>query len=270
MAASGLAARVGTAVVLLPTSLALVMIPQLRWGFVLFVAALACIAMSEFVRMVEAKRTATDGPMWVAFAGLIAFLGGQNNFELSAGALVGLAIVSVAALVIRGKGAVASLSAAVLGLVYLGWFPAHLVMLHGRPDGDYLVLMLLVSVVLTDAGAYFVGKRFGKRKLAPKVSPNKTWEGAIGGLVCAAVGMVALRYGAEALGARTMPILPLIAVGIALSVTSQIGDLAESALKRDAGMKDSGAILPGHGGVMDRCDGFLFASPVLYYMASFF
>lgn len=270
MARTGLALRLATALVLLPASLALVLIPELRWGFVLFVSALAGIAMFEFSRMVEAKHYAIDTPFCIGSVALMTFLAGQGDLELLSGAFVLLSIVAIALLVVRGKATVASLGASVFGLVYLGWFPAHLVMLHGRPDGPLIVILLFVVVILTDAGAYFVGKQFGKRKLAPKVSPNKTWEGAIGGVLCAVVGIVIFKYGAQAAGSRVLAIVPLMLIAAALSVTSQIGDLAESALKRDAGVKDAGTIFPGHGGVLDRCDGFLFASPVLYYMTSFF
>jgi phosphatidate cytidylyltransferase len=146
-----------------------------------------------------------------------------------------------------------------------------LVLIHGIPEiGPGLVTLLFVLLIATDTGAYFVGSLIGKRKLAPKVSPNKTWEGAIAGFVCAVLGgwaVYALQQNGIIGGFPDWTLAKYLQSAAMLSVASQIGDLAESALKRDAGIKDSGNLFPGHGGVLDRCDGFLFTSPFLYYMS---
>ena len=133
-----------------------------------------------------------------------------------------------------------------------------------------LLAVLLTAVICSDTGAYFAGRSLGRHKLAPKVSPNKTWEGSVGGVLAAVAGMAVL-YGLRgALRGVVMlpawPVLVYVLVGVVLAVIGQVGDLAESMLKRDAGVKDSGGIFPGHGGVLDRCDGILFAAPALYYM----
>jgi phosphatidate cytidylyltransferase len=117
-------------------------------------------------------------------------------------------------------------------------------------------LWLLLLVIAADIGAFFAGRRFGRHKLAPRVSPGKTWEGALGGLL--AVGLVAL-VGAVHL---SLPVAAGMAFGCAVGIFSVIGDLTESMFKRAAGLKDSGSVLPGHGGILDRIDSLTAAAPL--------
>jgi phosphatidate cytidylyltransferase len=125
-----------------------------------------------------------------------------------------------------------------------------------EPEGRVLLLFLLVLVAAADVGAYFGGRTLGRRKLAPRVSPNKTWEGLISGLVFAA--LVALA-GAAMFGQRS---LPWVGICVTVAVASVVGDLIESKFKRGAGLKDSGTLLPGHGGVLDRIDSHVAAAPI--------
>jgi phosphatidate cytidylyltransferase len=133
---------------------------------------------------------------------------------------------------------------------------------HGVVRGPQIVLWLLLLVFGSDIGAYFAGRSLGRRKLAPRVSPGKTWEGALGGLA-----MVALIAWAGALH-FVLPVVPSIAFGCAVCVFSVVGDLTESMFKRGAGLKDSGALLPGHGGILDRIDSVTAAAP-LYALGLF-
>jgi phosphatidate cytidylyltransferase len=133
---------------------------------------------------------------------------------------------------------------------------------HGPVRGPQIVLWLIFLVIAADIGAFFVGRRFGRRKLAPRVSPGKTWEGAAGGLC--AVGMVAAG-GALHFG---LPVLLSLAFGCAVGILSVVGDLTESMFKRSAGLKDSGMLLPGHGGILDRIDSVTAAAP-LYALGLF-
>ena len=148
-------------------------------------------------------------------------------------------------------------SAALAGLLSL--VPAWLALTHlrGTAHGAQWVLFALVLVWMADIGAYFCGRRFGRRRLAPAVSPGKTWEGALGGL--AASGIVALIGGAW----FRLPLGPFLVLCLVAVAFSIVGDLTESLLKRFAGMKDSGTLFPGHGGVMDRIDSVTGAAPVL-------
>jgi phosphatidate cytidylyltransferase len=139
---------------------------------------------------------------------------------------------------------------------------ARIDLTSGLASGPQMVLWLVFLVIASDIGAFFVGRSFGRRKLAPQVSPGKTWEGAIGGLCT-----VALVAWAAALHFE-LPIGPSVAFGCAVGVFSVVGDLTESMFKRSAGLKDSGALLPGHGGILDRIDSVTAAAP-LYALGLF-
>lgn len=164
--------------------------------------------------------------------------------------------------VLRGPGAVSRVSAWIAGVLVL--VPAGIALGRLRvefADGAYWALYVLVLVWAADTGAYFAGKAFGRHRLAPHVSPGKTWEGVAGGLALAAV--------AAAVASRVLqlPLLPMIVVGIVVAGFSVVGDLTESLFKRYAGVKDSGQLIPGHGGVMDRLDSVTAAAPLLLLCA---
>jgi phosphatidate cytidylyltransferase len=130
----------------------------------------------------------------------------------------------------------------------------------------HLLSFFFLVLMGADAGAYYIGRAFGKRKLAPKISPGKTWEGAIGGVV-AALAMGAL---AHFWFFRELPLKYILPLAVIMTVVGILGDLAESALKRGAGAKDAASILPGHGGLLDRLDSLLFNAPLIYYFARFY
>lgn len=152
---------------------------------------------------------------------------------------------------------------AVLGVIYLGGFLGCGSLLRGERDGRQLVYFLAFTTWAGDIGAYYVGSRWGRRPLLPRVSPKKTVEGAMGGI--AATALVA-GVGSGWLWPR-LPIGTAVWVGVILAIVGMVGDLSESAVKRAAGVKDSGSIIPGHGGVLDRLDSLIFAVPVLYGLA---
>jgi len=129
--------------------------------------------------------------------------------------------------------------------------------------GAALLLLVVALVIVTDVGAYFVGKTLGRHALYPAVSPNKTWEGTLGGLTCAALLMAWLAQ------VRGLPMGSALFLGVLVSACSQVGDLWESALKREVGLKDSGDLLGAHGGVLDRFDSLAFAAPTFYLSCQF-
>ncbi len=155
---------------------------------------------------------------------------------------------------------------ALLGVIYAILPAVSLIWLRQNSDmdsdmGGWIVLWLMIIVWSMDTGAYFAGKTIGGPKMAPRISPNKTWAGLIGGAITAIVlGTLAAYYFNLALDLDLVILIPLAG---ALAIWSQIGDLAESALKRHFKVKDSGAIIPGHGGIMDRVDGIVFAAPAM-------
>src|SRR5689334_18379635 len=173
------------------------------------------------------------------------------------------------------------------GVFYIAFSLALLIRLRHMPQSEYLIVFILFSVWGGDIAAYYVGKNFGRHKLAPVVSPNKSWEGAIASVIASvAMGFVVLHYRHDLnewfspsgsfrfdFGNSYTPIgsvsaIHIVTLGIVTNVAAQFGDLFESALKRGAGVKDSGTLLPGHGGILDRIDALLFAVPVVWYYAS--
>ena len=171
---------------------------------------------------------------------------------------------------------IANAATTALGFLYTGWLPAHIIMIRQlnsdtlgflnfeANNGIIFLLMYFLGVLATDVGAFYFGKKYGKRKLAPVISPNKTIEGAIGGglstlIVCSVIGWF-----------TGLSVFHTIMIALVTTIFAQIGDLAESLMKRDAGVKDSGAALPGHGGFLDRTDGYIFAAPAVYYYVNYF
>jgi len=150
---------------------------------------------------------------------------------------------------------------ALLGPVYIALPLGMLILIDIMvPKGSMWIFFLLAVIFSTDTGAFYFGRFFGKHKLYIEVSPKKTWEGAVGGLLSGIV--VAMIF--VVMTNVHEPDISILILIILLSVVSQIGDLVESTFKRSYGIKDSGSILPGHGGILDRIDGLLFAIPVLY------
>lgn len=151
-----------------------------------------------------------------------------------------------------------------MGFAYVGLLPSLTTKLLMVYEGPYWLIVCLGVVFSGDVAAYFVGRKFGKKKLIPAISPNKTWEGSFGGLAASIIVGLFLGY-------YLLPNTNLITLGISCAVAgilAQSGDFYESLIKRVAGEKDSGSLLPGHGGFLDRFDGILFALPVFYYIAN--
>jgi len=146
-----------------------------------------------------------------------------------------------------------------LAIIYSSVLLSHFYLIRELPDGFFWVLLTIFMVWSTDTGAYFVGRALGRHKLAPQVSPKKTIEGAIGGLIFSLVIVLVFSQWNQSLGLTWYLFL-----GLVVGVSAQIGDLFESALKRSAGVKDSGHLIPGHGGILDRFDSFIFVLPIVY------
>lgn len=148
-----------------------------------------------------------------------------------------------------------------LAILYGAFLPSHFLLLRAEPQGLALLLLVMLGTWAADTGAYFIGTKWGRHKLAPAISPNKSVEGAVGGILLAAL---AAQYVNNRL---QIGLLPGWVLGIVIGIAAGVGDLFESALKREAGVKDAGWILPGHGGVLDRIDSLLFTVPVVYYLS---
>lgn len=228
------------------------------WPFALLVAAAAAMMQFEWLQMMYRPRS---GPaLCSALAISAAMLLVQA--QLHAAALLALAVSG--ALAWLGTDGSRSRWWIALGAVWFGVPCAALVWLRGTDTGGAdAVLWTLLMIWAADSGAYFAGRSIGGPKLAPRISPNKTWAGLLGGMIVASVTSVvfALIWGAPA-------ILPGAMLALLLAPWSQVGDLAESAVKRHVGVKDSGALIPGHGGILDRVDALLFAVPAVALVAA--
>ncbi len=163
------------------------------------------------------------------------------------------------------KSAASEAGLLLFGLLYIPYLLGYLVLLRNHPLGWQWILLIMFIVMGGDSAAYFIGCRFGKQKLYPAVSPNKSVEGAIGGLVGSMAGVIV----AKLLFFSEIGLADALFAAILINAVSQTGDLFESLLKRSCGVKDSGTIFPGHGGILDRLDSILFAAPVAYYYSLF-
>ena len=244
--------RVLSALALVPLALGLVVLGG--WGFAAFVALAVAVMGLEWARLTAFRYGRRSG--WIA-GGAVLAVGLGATFLMASGraesALICL-LAGLAGWLTGGSPAWTS-----LGVGYVGLPALALLWLRGVPElGLAILLWLLVVVWTTDTTAYFAGRAIGGARLAPAISPSKTWAGLCGGMLGAALtGALA----AWLLGSGRL--LQAAGLGALLAVVAQLGDLAESGFKRAAGVKDSGTLIPGHGGLLDRVDGLLFAAPAL-------
>lgn len=249
----------------------IVILIVLKGGTLLFACLLAlfsAIGMTEFYRMALPERTLERWLAAVAGSSLV-FLPFAENAKLAIAA-VGLLFIGFSLLFlfrIRSIETAAQESAyALLAFVYIPFLLMHLVQLRLTTYGIEWLFVIMLIVMTNDSAAYYTGSAFGKHRLYPLVSPKKSVEGAIGGLCGSLVGTLLAKF-------TFFPQLSFtdaIATALAVGMVGQAGDLFESLLKRSFGVKDSGTIIPGHGGVLDRLDSILFAAPVTYYYVLFF
>jgi phosphatidate cytidylyltransferase len=158
------------------------------------------------------------------------------------------------------------------GLIYLGWIGAYLIDLRNLPQGGWWLMLILPAVWLADSGAYSIGAAYGKHKLSPRLSPGKTWEGYWAGVFTGALSAAFLAFAYATWGSLNGHITPLQGglLGLVLAAVTPLGDLGESMFKRQAHLKDSGNVFPGHGGFFDRIDSWLWAAVIGYYFVQWF
>jgi len=289
---SDLPARLVSASILVPAVLLVIA----RGGLWVLgtVVTLVVLAQRELYGLIEdkgARPVVGFGLAAGAALPVVAYIG--NEYHATVLLTFGLIAVMIAQLRRRQvTEAMASISGTFFGVFYVGWLLSHAIPLRFFTErivssegaaaasrlgllpqsGAFLLVYCLTVVVWCDAGAYFVGRAYGKRKLAPGISPSKTVEGAIGGLVLGTVGGAAVKGIFDLFwpGLSTVLGWPLVfAFGPLVAAAGMVGDLVESLLKRDARVKDAGAMLPGMGGILDRIDSPLLGIPVMYYLMLF-
>jgi phosphatidate cytidylyltransferase len=284
---SGTGTRVLTAVVLIPIVVALVLWGP-TWLVAIVVAGIILLALQEFFAL-GAKMNMRGYPRFTMLCALglvmnmaLLMLMEKWSVELNAffiSILLKLAgstevvffyfLLGIAVLTLSSRGAIAAAlpdgAVSAAGMLFIAWPLSTLVNLHGRMPK--LLLFMLVLVWAGDTAAFFVGRSMGKHLLAPVISPKKTWEGAVANVLGSLLaGFAFYKW------THDFSLVDCLSVAVLVSVAGQIGDLFESAWKRGAGVKDSGSILPGHGGILDRIDALLLAAPVVwwyFYMTPF-
>jgi len=277
--------RVATAIIGVPAILAVIWAGG-AWfsvvlGILLFIAALefyAAVAPAPTnatlvenplaaISPVRLPRLLNQQPLGLMGAAFVALLvaAAHHGGDWWAGTLALAAVLPFLWLILHGdtERALPDWLHTVGGVLYIGWLGSHLVLLRQLDNGQDWVYLTVFATFANDTSAYFVGRAIGRTKLIPRISPGKTVEGSLGGILFGALGLVLLNW---ALGLR-VDAWPLIPLAVLVPVAAQLGDLAESLVKRGAGVKDAGAVLPGHGGLLDRLDSVLFVVPVVYYYA---
>lgn len=267
--------RVLTAIVLIPFVFVLVFLPP-HWQ-PLFVAATAVVAvMAGWEYLGLAKNLGADPPRIAVAVAILAAFGGIYEWPDQTAPILGilsLLLLLYCSFLSPIQRVLWDASNSVFCLVYTGFTLISVPALRAQSNGPSLIVFLLCVVWAGDIAALYIGRTMGRHKLAPSISPNKSWEGSVAsvlGSVGVAVGLLALadylaRWNSVVLSYSEDPWWYWIALAVILNVAAQVGDLAESALKRSAGVKDSGTLLPGHGGVLDRIDALLLAAPALWY-----
>jgi phosphatidate cytidylyltransferase len=272
--------RILTATVLILAVLALIFFGQL-WMITLAAALVALLATWEYLKLAAVGAQAHGATLripvwWMALGTALAFVVTVPGFPVEAQLPV-LSAITLALFAWNGFRAplnqvLPDTAQGLFGLLWIAYPLTLIPLLWKQEDGVALVIFLMVSVWAGDIAALYIGRAFGKHKLAPRLSPGKTWEGAIAsviGTLIAAYAVVAIGNTLTARGNSILhisqPLWQTLILAAILNVAAQAGDLLESAVKRGAGVKDSGSLLPGHGGILDRIDALLVATPVLWF-----
>lgn len=242
----------------------------------LMLVVMVVMGSKEYVKILNHKGFYPSLKVIWATEAILAAVVYFKRFDLVAITLTICAMCSFMWVLFKGRQPyIANVATTMLGMVYCGWFPLHLIFLRDLSCPKYdsglgFVVLMFTAILMTDVGCYYVGTKFGRHKLAPVISPNKTIEGSIGGAVSAVLGSAAIWAYMVFLLQIDIHWFVAVAVGLISTIFAQIGDLCESLIKRDAGVKDSGSSLPGHGGFLDRTDSFILTIPVMYYFCKCF
>lgn len=264
---SSLTQRLLVVIVLVPAGVAAVRAGG--WVLTAVVTALLTVAAFEYWRIFRHGNFAPSLGVLVIGTGAMVICRQAFGFEADAPLLAAVVLSALGVQVFayeRGSASAAlDFNITVGGVLYLGFLGSFLVALRNLPDGLWWFMTVMPAIWLADGGAYFIGRRFGRRPLAPRVSPHKTWEGYLGGIVTGTLGTVLLSL-LWRLNAPGITWEKALLLGFVLSAIGPLGDLAESMIKREFGVKDSGTLLPGHGGMMDRVDSWLWTAAIGFYL----
>lgn len=242
--------------------------------FLIFALVIGLVSFFEFSKIVSKRRFLPN-----QFAGFISIaLIIINSFyrfiDFELLVLIIIPVILLSELFRRKESSIANVSTTLLGIFYIGLFSSALVLIreyysysHFLYDqGGYLIIAVFVTIWVCDSAAYFIGSATGKHKVLPRVSPNKSWEGAVAGFIFSIITMVV----AQSFVLSFLTITDAMVIGFIVGTLGQAGDFVESQIKRDANVKDSSSLIPGHGGILDRFDSLLFSAPIIYLYLKFF
>ncbi|MDI6732189.1 MAG: phosphatidate cytidylyltransferase [Candidatus Margulisbacteria bacterium] len=234
--------------------------------FLVLILFLALASINEFYNMMRNKDFHPAywvGNFFTIFFIVFAYYALKRNWEPAHSAIfTGAALATMIATLFlkqRPKEAIVDIAVTLLGMIYIGWFFSYFLFIRALTDHGGYLLFMMVTIWALDTIAYFIGKRFGKHKLWPSVSPQKSIEGAAAGFIFCLIAAAVFGYYAGFEMAHSL------ILGAIIGIVAQFGDLVESLIKRDAGVKDASSLVPGHGGMLDRLDSFILAAPVVYY-----
>jgi len=241
--------------------------------FLIFCTGVIIVSLFEFYDMLHSKGIRTLRITGVIFAIVLCLCAywGKTEYMNASLTFILILFLSLQLLAREPRASVANLSNTLLGLLYIGWLFSYLIVLRKLPMGKECLFALLLITWIGDSGAYIVGTKWGRHKLIPRISPKKSIEGAGGGLVSSLLAALLTRWlfitplASRWFNPLDLSITHYVVLGLLLGTVGQVGDLAESLLKRDAKVKDSSRIIPGHGGFLDVIDSLLFTAPVMYY-----
>ncbi|NQU17262.1 MAG: phosphatidate cytidylyltransferase [Candidatus Saganbacteria bacterium] len=234
-------------------------------AFLALILSLALLSINEFYKLMMKKGYMPAfwlGNVITIFFIIFAYYSLERNWEPAHSAIFTMAAIfafMAGVFLKREKDTSVDIAVTIMGIVYIGWFFSYFLFIRNMTDHGGYLFFLMLTIWANDVVAYLVGTRFGKRKLAPNISPKKTVEGAAAGfMVClAAAGIFSW--------IAKLPLIHALILGAIIGIVAILSDLIESVIKRDAGEKDSSNLVPGHGGVLDRMDSFILTVPVMYY-----
>ncbi len=263
--------RILVAVLSIPVLLGLSYLGKIP--FLIFILLVGVFSFFEFAEMVKNKNVNINRALGIISVALLIL---NAYYKLIDSQLLLLSEIIIIFLIelFRDKGsAIHNIGSTLIGIFYIGLFSSTIILIRESYSGTFhynngglIIISIFITLWITDSAAYFLGSAFGKHKLFPRVSPNKSWEGAIAGFIFAIITMIVL----QAFLITFLTLTNAIVLGIIVGLFGQIGDLIESLIKRDTGVKDSSNIIPGHGGIFDRFDSLIFSSPFIFIYIIYF
>jgi len=271
--------RVISAAVLLPIIILLIWFGDLWFSF--FIAAAALAGTFEFYHMAQTPPLTAEinqanvinrslicfGLLWslaITLSPLFLYYKTINCFPIIMTFATVISLIWILCLTDRER-AFYKWAWIVAGVLYIGWMLSYWLDLRFLEEGRNWVYLAMFTTFANDSGAFFIGRRWGKHQLAHVISPGKTWEGALGGMICAIAAAIIITIILNLISFFSIRCWQAILLGFLISLFAQLGDLVESLLKRNADVKDTSKLIPGHGGILDRFDSLIFVGPIVYY-----